>query len=230
MNLALFPELIKAACSMFGAWGPATASSRDGALVQLRALDWSTNGPFQQFPMVIVYHPSDEGHAFSVLSWAGMVGSITGYSSAEVGICEKVWADYKGKYSVTGIPWTFLLRDILQFDTTIEAAEQRLENAHRTCAIYVGIGDAKVPNFNLVDFSYPNITVYNDTDFPAYPPYHDLYDGLLFYDKHEQPSHNLCLNTLLKEYVRSPLHSSLFSSSVCSAVVLRSSLPCSRVH
>lgn len=47
LGVTLLPEIIKAGCSMFGAWGKATAQSRDGALVQLRALDWTTNGPFQ---------------------------------------------------------------------------------------------------------------------------------------------------------------------------------------
>ena len=56
MHIALFPELIRMSCSMFGAWGPATANTNSG-LVQLRALDWSTDGPFQQFPVVVVYHP-----------------------------------------------------------------------------------------------------------------------------------------------------------------------------
>lgn len=47
LGVTLLPEVIKAGCSMFGAWGDATRESRDGALVQLRALDWTTNGPFQ---------------------------------------------------------------------------------------------------------------------------------------------------------------------------------------
>jgi len=40
--LHMFPELIKAACSMYGAWGPATAKSMNGTLLQLRALDFDT--------------------------------------------------------------------------------------------------------------------------------------------------------------------------------------------
>jgi hypothetical protein len=32
---------------MFGAWGKAI-SNTNGTLYQLRALDWSTDGPFQQ--------------------------------------------------------------------------------------------------------------------------------------------------------------------------------------
>jgi hypothetical protein len=44
-----------------------------------------TDGPFQQYPIVLVYHPNEgAGHPFSVVSWAGFVGAVTGYSSAPV--------------------------------------------------------------------------------------------------------------------------------------------------
>jgi isopenicillin-N N-acyltransferase-like protein len=37
---------------MFGAWGNATAS-RGGQLLQLRALDWDTDGPFKNYPVLV---------------------------------------------------------------------------------------------------------------------------------------------------------------------------------
>ncbi len=52
MRVALFPELTKMSCTMFGAWGTATAASAS-KLVQLRALDWTTDGPFQQWPLLV---------------------------------------------------------------------------------------------------------------------------------------------------------------------------------
>ena len=89
VKLSLFPELIRMSCSMVGAWGPATANH---GLLQLRALDWSTDGPFQQFPVVLVMHPAaGNGHSFASMSWAGLMGSITGMSSAGIGVSEKVW-------------------------------------------------------------------------------------------------------------------------------------------
>lgn len=48
-------ELTKGACSMFGAWGNATAAGR---LIQLRALDWDFDGPYRKYATVTVYHPS----------------------------------------------------------------------------------------------------------------------------------------------------------------------------
>ncbi len=71
VRMHMLPELIQAHCTMFGAWGPAIENTT-GSLYQLRALDWTTNGPFQQFPAYIVFHP-DEGHDFAILSWVSVV-------------------------------------------------------------------------------------------------------------------------------------------------------------
>lgn len=101
---------------MFGAWGNATRS-RNGQLLQLRSLDWDVHGPFVDYPAVIVYHPSKLGHAFANVGFLGWIGSITGMSSAKLGISE-IGVSYPdpsfGKESRFGIPFTFILRDILQ--------------------------------------------------------------------------------------------------------------------
>lgn len=99
----MLPSLTQGHCSMFGAWGNATMKSQNGDLIQLRALDWydkcipflhlylsilidcrtkyiskrDTDGPFKDFPMVSVYHPTD-GNAFANIAFTGFIGSITG--------------------------------------------------------------------------------------------------------------------------------------------------------
>jgi len=73
-----------------------------------------------------------------------------------------------GNMSRFGVPFTFLLRDILQFDEvracngslcfcekearsqhvlqlqSLEAAKARITDAHRTCDLILGVGDGKV--------------------------------------------------------------------------------------
>lgn len=63
-RLAMLPEAIKASCSIAGAWGQATAT---GGLLQLRALDWGTDGPFQQLPLFTTFHPNDGSYTHSSL-------------------------------------------------------------------------------------------------------------------------------------------------------------------
>ncbi len=96
IHLNMIPELVKAACSMLGAWGPATSKSTAG-LVQLRALDWGLDSPLVRFHQLTVYqpppltstpllrikypfyryHPSDGTRSFATMGWTGFVGAIT---------------------------------------------------------------------------------------------------------------------------------------------------------
>ena len=169
LRLAMFPELVKASCSIMGAWGPATP---DGKLLGLRALDWGYQNPLRNVPQVTVYHPNEgDGHAFAQLGWVGFVGALTGFSGHNA-ICEKVWIHYDGHSSREGIPWTFLLRDILQYDTDLASAVGRIDSAHRTCSIFVGLGSGADEQFRVVEYSDSNrVAVFNDTSpFPGYAP------------------------------------------------------------
>lgn len=78
LGIHMIGEVTKGSCSMFGAWGTATAST--GSLLQLRALDWDVDGPFKNFPQITVYHAANftEGNSFANVGWTGWVGSITG--------------------------------------------------------------------------------------------------------------------------------------------------------
>merc|ERR1711871_1037814 len=63
-------ELTKGSCSMYGAWDKATV---DGKTLQMRALDWDTSGPFQDYPQVTVYHNDgddpEQGQSFANVGW-----------------------------------------------------------------------------------------------------------------------------------------------------------------
>jgi hypothetical protein len=45
IDIHMIGELTQGDCSMYGAWGEATQPSN--TLLQLRALDWDIDGPFQ---------------------------------------------------------------------------------------------------------------------------------------------------------------------------------------
>lgn len=199
-RVSMIAEWTRAQCSMLGAWGPASAA---GGLVQLRALDWDTTGPFQRFPVLTVFHPdaSTGGVPNAVLGWAGMLGAITGVSSSGVGISEKVWDAYKGLDNAFGYAWNFLLADALMLDRDTDQALSRIATANRTCAIWIGLGDAHGNggggSFKAVAYSAQQVSIYNDVNFPSYPPAHDLFKDLLFINKHVQPSSEPCMNDLM---------------------------------
>lgn len=198
-RINMIPELIKAGCSMFGAWDQATING-SGGLLQLRALDWDTDGPFQQFPVLINYHPANgTGYDFTTMTWSGLVGAITGYSSSGMAVSEKVWLSYTGIENIVGYPFHYVLSDILQFDMDTDAALSRIASANRTCSIFIGIGDEYNNEFKVVEYGWEDVNIYNDRNFPIYNN-HDRFESLVFVDKHVQPSENPCLNSLLHEY------------------------------
>ncbi len=149
-RMNMFPELIKMACTEFGAWGKATSS---GSLLQLRALDLG-GGPFANFTVLMVERGSPD-RAFASITWPGMVGVITGVAESGIGISEKVWYnsgadDPAGSYD--GEADVFVLRDILQFSSTKEEAVATLQNAKRTWGIWVGVGDFASQQMNIVGY------------------------------------------------------------------------------
>jgi len=176
VKLHMLPELVKAGCTMIGAWGPATPN---GELYQLRALDWDVDGPLQKQPTIVVYHPNkDNGHTYANVGWAGWIASITGMSSAPLAISEKV-GDNFGKSSRIGIPFHYLLRDILQFDNTIDDAINRMINAERTCAVYLGVGDGNYGQFRLFEYTSASLKVFDDQDSPFTPHFNSVvYRGI----------------------------------------------------
>jgi len=82
LRLQMLPEVTKASCSFFGAWGAAT---KEGKTLHLRSLDYDTDGPFKNHPQVTVYHPSSgAGNAFANVGWPGSIGALTGMNDQQV--------------------------------------------------------------------------------------------------------------------------------------------------
>jgi len=170
--LNMFPELTKAQCSFFGAWD--TAVSKAGHAYQLRALDFDTDGPFKDFPQVTVYHPST-GNAYAQVGWPGSIGVLTGFSSQQLAISE-IGVSFpddsfgQGTYpntppeKVKGEPWMFIMRDVLQFESSLDGAKSRISNANRTCNLIIGLGDGKAGKSNGCQFSGYVANFYDDTN------------------------------------------------------------------
>jgi len=150
-RINLIPELLKASCSIGGWWGPATAT---GQLLQLRALDWESHAPISKFPMIAVYHSTEPGSVpFANIAWAGFVGSLTGYSSAKIGVSERLRGGASDTMTRFGKPWTFALRDVLQFSHNIDDALNNLNTTDRTCSIYLGIGSSVNNTYRLIEYA-----------------------------------------------------------------------------
>ena len=159
-RISLIPELLKASCSIGGWWGPATKS---GQLIQLRSLDWEEHAPISKFPMITVYHPTEEGSVpFANIAWVGFFGSLTGYSSAKIGVSERLRGGPADSMTRFGKPWTYALRDVLQFSKTIDDALNNLNQTNRTCSVYLGIGSGHNNTYRIIEYSETDFRVYDD--------------------------------------------------------------------
>jgi hypothetical protein len=183
-HIHMIGELTKGSCSLYGAWGNATES---GTLHQLRALDWDVDGPFKNHPEIVVYHPTvgaNNGHAFANVAWAGFIGSITGMSSNKMAISE-IGVSFPdatfGKESRFGVPFTYLLRDILQFDSDLAATELHLKSASRTCDLIFGVGDGKTNEFRSVQYSASVANFYTDMDMEPVEDWHPRMKDIVYY-------------------------------------------------
>ncbi|KAL2633569.1 hypothetical protein R1flu_005048 [Riccia fluitans] len=204
VRIQMIPELMQASCSMLGSWGPATDLEEGGkgcGLYQMRALDWDSDAPIVEYKTIIYYHPAD-GNSFAIFSWAGFIGCVTGYSG-RLGISEKVWLNYTGGSSRIGMPWHFLLRDVLQQTDNIDDAMRLLAETPRTCSILVGIGSRKDNKFVLVGYSSDTLDLYDDKNFTLITGSGSevyVFPGVVYVDKYVQPSEDECMPSVVESY------------------------------
>jgi len=194
-RINLITELIKAACTVIGLWGPATAEKNT---LHLRSLDWDRNNPMNSFPLIVVYQPSGEGlHTHVNVAWVGFIGSMTGVSD-KISIGEKVWLPPKGSVPMTryGNPWSYVFRDVMYEAHDLKSAIEILNKTHRTCAIHIGLGSVEDHSFRMIEYAYKSLNVYDDKNY-HYTTAHPKMNGVAYWDKHVQPSGNKCVGSLI---------------------------------
>jgi len=202
VRVHMIAGLTQGACSMFGAWGDALDPNYK--LLQLRALDWNMDGPFRDYSQITIYHPS-EGNQFANVGMPGFIGGLTGLSEQLLGISE-IGVGYPdstfGSQSRVGYPFIFLLRDILQFDYTIDDAINRMINAHRTCNLLLGVGDGKENEFRGMEYSYSVLDVMDDENLrPTNVSWHPRITDVVYWGMDwDCPAYNTILSQQFEQY------------------------------
>jgi hypothetical protein len=194
-QINMFPELIKAACTVVGATKQSTTT---GNVAHLRDLDIDAGMPIKDWPLVTVLHGNGTQPKVANFGWVMLIGSLTGISEHPIGIGEKVWERHEKDDKLQGQPWMFILRDVL-YTKSLQEAVSTMQNANRTCAIHVGVGDGVENEFMGVTMAGDAFQTWNWTsiNYPAHPMLQDV----MYWDKHTQPDyHHYCLGDMLSHY------------------------------
>jgi len=182
-RIHMLGEITKGRCSMFGAWGN-HLKDKNG-LLTLRALDWVMDGPFKDYPEITIYHAQNEReNTFLNLGWSGWLASITGVNDKKLSIHEIGVAypdDTYGPETFAGIPFGYLLRDILQFDKTRAEANKRYQTANRTCHLILGVGDGKEKRMNAVQYGWKVANIVEDHNLIPVATWHPKIENVVYY-------------------------------------------------
>ena len=210
-RIHMIGELTKGSCSMIGAWGKALG--KDG-LITVRALDWSVDGPFRDYPELVIYHAQNsKENTFLNMGWVGWIGSISGVSQNGLSIHEIGVAhpdDSFGLESRIGIPFTFLLRDILQFDKNQEESVNRIRNAHRTCNLILGVGSGSERLFNSMAVSASAFILNADKNMTPIGDWHPRYENVIYHAMDWIcPYFSKTMATLLQKYYGKITHETI---------------------
>jgi len=159
------PDLSEMDCTFFTAWGDFT---KDGHLIQLRALDYATEAHIQDNPAIVVYHPN-EGPAYVNVGWCGFIGMVTGMNARRVCMSE-IGDDFdKARHTLKGEPMPFVMRDVVSQARTLDQGVAIVQRAQRTSSYLYLIGDAKLPGAKALKTGPVTFEVYNQETTPYGP-------------------------------------------------------------
>jgi len=158
----IIPEISEWHCSYFAAWGRAT---RDGHLIQIRALDYATEAAIQNHPLITVAFPKG-GEPFLNVGWTGFVGLVTGMSSRGIAMSEigDDWDEATDTYD--GIPMVFLMKDVVRRSKTLTDAVMRVRRAPRTSCYLYCLGDAARQDARALKTSHRIVESYSPKTLP----------------------------------------------------------------
>ena len=204
-NMQLLPDISEVGCSLFAAWGSATA---DGHLYQLRNLDWEMNAGVQDFPVVAIFQP-DDGQVHAVIGFAGSIGAsggginISGIAQSQI----MGWFCDPEPDPPHGVPFPIMLREMLYHDTTLAEGLLRIQNATRTNNYHYGIsgpdGDEITGRLLLTSGTRCDVYADNESVDPhpcGITPFHTSFDDVVYWTRHNGSRNEEFYNAINDRY------------------------------
>ena len=203
-SIASIPDLSEYNCSLFVAWGNATL---DGETFQMRNLDWSMDTGFQDYPVVAIYTP-DDGVKHAVVGFAGVIGVSVGGMNVEGLAVSEIMGHFCDEETLDGVPFPFLLRDVLYFDKDLASALERMRSATRTNQYHYALADpdAEDPKGRLLFTSRTRFDEFTDDAFvETHPcedvkPFHESMDDVVYWKNHNGRDNEVLFNAIKERY------------------------------
>ncbi len=132
-----------------------------------------------------MYHPSSAkfGNAWVNIGFVGWIGVLSGVNEHQLAVSE-IGVSYPdttfGKESRFGNPFTFVLRDVLQWDKTLNESVHRMQTTKRTCNLILGVGDGK-SEFRSFQYSHSVCNVIADTNPLPQADWHPPIENAVYY-------------------------------------------------
>ena len=147
-------DLALVGCSSFAAWGDRT---EDGKLIIGRNFDFYAGDEFAKNKIIAFVNP-DQGHKFMSVTWAGMIGVVSGMN--EHGLTVTINAGKSKIPWVARTPISILTREILQYASNIEEAIAIAKQRQVFVSESILIGSAQDKKAITIEVSPQNFGVY----------------------------------------------------------------------
>lgn len=114
------------------------------------------------------------------MGWIGVLSGVNDHQLAVSEIGVSYPDDTFGKESRFGNPFTFVLRDVLQWDRTLNESIHRMKTTRRTCNLILGVGDGK-SEFRSFQYSHSVCNVVDDVNPLPKADWHPALENTVYY-------------------------------------------------
>ncbi|MFK5878061.1 MAG: C45 family autoproteolytic acyltransferase/hydrolase [Flavobacteriaceae bacterium] len=153
-------DLALVGCSSFAVWGENTI---DGDLIIARNFDFYVGDEFSQEKMISFIQP-DKGYKFMAVSWAGMIGVMSGMN--DQGLTVTINAGKSDIPLQAKTPISLVTREILQYASNIDEAIAIAKTKEVFVSESILIGSAKDNKAVLIEMSPDNFDVFDAQNTP----------------------------------------------------------------